>query len=233
MNIKLIGTKVTQDTQTFAFQKNNLVDNITVEVDTEESWQYKLDIQYTSKGDSGETLYNIINLTRSGNLCMALLTATMLPFDGRYIMQLRGTNGTQIYHSEIFEGWVERSLDPSSTYDPVPSEFYQVEGDIDELNTHPPYPHISGFWMVWNLKTHEYELSDIPVPTVSGVDKTYVHTQNIAASTWVIKHDLYKYPSVSVVDSAENQVVGEVAYDSLNSLTITFAAPFSGRAYLN
>lgn len=233
MNLKLIGTKVTQDVQVFAFQKNNLVDNITVEVDTEESWQYKLDIQYTQKDCSGKTLYNIIDLNRTGNVCTALLTAAMLPFDGRYIMQLRATNGTQIYHSQIFEGWVEHSLEPGSTYDPVPSEFYQIEANIDELNNHPPYPDMSGFWMIWNVKTHQYELSDIPVPTEGGGDKTYVYTQNIAAATWVIQHNMYKYPSVSVVDSAENQVVGDVEYTTLNSLTITFTAPFSGKAYLN
>ena len=233
MNLKLIGTKVTQDVQVFAFQKNNLVDNITVEVDTEESWQYKLDIQYTQKDCSGKTLYNIIDLNRTGNVCTALLTAAMLPFDGRYIMQLRATNGTQIYHSQIFEGWVEHSLEPGSTYDPVPSEFYQIEANIDELNNHPPYPDMSGFWMIWNVKTHKYELSDIPVPTEGGGDKTYVYTQNIAAATWVIQHNMYKYPSVSVVDSAENQVVGDVEYTTLNSLTITFTAPFSGKAYLN
>lgn len=233
MNLKLIGTKVTQDVQIFAFQKNNLVDNITVEVDTEESWQYKLDIQYTQKDCSGKTLYNIIDLNRTGNVCTALLTAAMLPFDGRYIMQLRATNGTQIYHSQIFEGWVEHSLEPGSTYDPVPSEFYQIEANIDELNNHPPYPDMSGFWMIWNVKTHQYELSDIPVPTEGGGDKTYVHTQNIAAATWIIQHNMYKYPSVSVVDSAENQVVGDVEYTTLNSLTITFTAPFSGKAYLN
>lgn len=233
MNLKLIGTKVTQDVQIFAFQKNNLVDNITVEVDTEESWQYKLDIQYTQKDCSGKTLYNIIDLNRTGNVCTALLTAAMLPFDGRYIMQLRATNGTQIYHSQIFEGWVEHSLEPGSTYDPVPSEFYQIEANIDELNNHPSYPDMSGFWMIWNVKTHQYELSDIPVPTEGGGDKTYVYTQNIAAATWVIQHNMYKYPSVSVVDSAENQVVGDVEYTTLNSLTITFTAPFSGKAYLN
>jgi hypothetical protein len=42
-----------------------------------------------------------------------------------------------------------------------------------------------------------------------------------------------KYPSVSVVDSAGSTVVGDVLYDSLNQVTITFSAPFSGKAFFN
>ena len=42
-----------------------------------------------------------------------------------------------------------------------------------------------------------------------------------------------KYPSVAVVDSAETQVEGDVEYDSLNQVTITFASAFSGYAYFN
>lgn len=64
-------------------------------------------------------------------------------------------------------------------------------------------------------------------------DANYIHNQNIAASTWTINHSLGKYPSVSVVDSANSLVVGEVDYIDINSLTVTFSGAFSGKAYLN
>lgn len=178
-------------------------------------------------------MYNIINLNRNGNVCSALLTIAMLPFSGKYTMQLRGIKDQQIYHSDIFEVWVKYSIDPSNVYDPVPSEFYQIEDNIIEINNHPPYPDISGFWMIWNPTTHKYELSAIPVPTEAGGDKTYVHKQVIASNTWEITHNLYKYPSVSVVDTGGNVVIGDVEYTSLNTLVIKFTAPFSGTAYLN
>lgn len=168
MNITLTGTKVSLDTHTLAFAKNNLVNEIICTVDTDESWTYRIDVLYSQTDCSGNPLYNIINLNRTGNVCSASLTIAMLPFSGKYTMQLRGIKDQQIYHSDIFEVWVKYSIDPSNVYDPVPSEFYQIEDNIIEINNHPPYPDISGFWMIWNPTTHKYELSTIPIPTEAG-----------------------------------------------------------------
>ena len=62
---------------------------------------------------------------------------------------------------------------------------------------------------------------------------TYIHRQYQAASTWTIVHNLQRYPSVTVVDSANSKVTGDVDYIDENTLTISFIAPFSGAAYLN
>lgn len=112
MNITLDGTKVTQDTRNIGFEANNGVDMITVAVDTDESWNYKLDIDYANEQCCcGDEHFNIINLRRSGNICSALLTSDMLPYSGRYAMQFRGINNDgRVYHSEIFNGWVNNSL---------------------------------------------------------------------------------------------------------------------------
>jgi len=64
-------------------------------------------------------------------------------------------------------------------------------------------------------------------------DKTFVHTQNEASASWVIDHNLSKYPSVTVVDSAGTTVVGQVDYQSTSRATITFISSFSGTAYFN
>lgn len=75
------------------------------------------------------------------------------------------------------------------------------------------------------------------VPTggssTGGGDKAYVYIQSSAANVWVITHNLNKYPSVTVVDSAGSVVVGEVVYNNANKVTITFIGSFSGKAYLN
>lgn len=65
------------------------------------------------------------------------------------------------------------------------------------------------------------------------VDKTYTHTQSVAASTWTIQHNLNKYPAVTVIDSAGSCVVGEVKYIDANALTVIFSGAFSGKAFLN
>lgn len=65
------------------------------------------------------------------------------------------------------------------------------------------------------------------------VREHYVHEQQVASTTWTINHNMDKYPSVNIVDSANDEVTGEVKYNSLNQITITFTAAFSGKAYLN
>ena len=64
-------------------------------------------------------------------------------------------------------------------------------------------------------------------------DAFEVWDQSAASNTWTITHTLDKKPSVTVVDSADNKVYGKVDYIDNNTLTITFNAVFSGKAYLN
>lgn len=64
-------------------------------------------------------------------------------------------------------------------------------------------------------------------------DKTFIFEQGIASSVWVIHHNLDKYPSVSVVDSAGNEIIAEVTYDDTNTCTVVMAGEQKGKAYLN
>lgn len=64
-------------------------------------------------------------------------------------------------------------------------------------------------------------------------DKHYAHDQMIASSTWTIMHNMNKYPSVTVVTSAGDEVEGDVNYTSANALVLSFSAAFAGKAYLN
>jgi len=61
----------------------------------------------------------------------------------------------------------------------------------------------------------------------------YTHIQTAALASWTIEHFLGKYPSVSIVDSANDEVYGEVNHIDINTLTVSFSAPFSGKAFLN
>lgn len=63
--------------------------------------------------------------------------------------------------------------------------------------------------------------------------ENYVHDQQVASSTWVVVHNLNKYAAINIVDTANDIIMGEVKYNSLNQLTITFTADISGKAYLN
>lgn len=66
-----------------------------------------------------------------------------------------------------------------------------------------------------------------------GGDKHFTFNKNIASEKWEIKHNLNKYPSVTVVDSADTVVYGNIEYIDNTKLIITFSGGFSGKAYLN
>ena len=68
-------------------------------------------------------------------------------------------------------------------------------------------------------------------PSVSNT-RRYEFTQGTALATWVIDHTLGGRPQVTIVDSADTHVFGEVQYNSNTRITVTFSAAFSGKAYL-
>lgn len=70
-------------------------------------------------------------------------------------------------------------------------------------------------------------------PGALGSDLHYVHHQGVPADTWIVEHALGKYPAVSVVDSAGEEVRGDVRHESVNRSVLRFSAPFSGMAFFN
>ena len=89
-------------------------------------------------------------------------------------------------------------------------------------------PLTDGQFLKWDATAGKFLLAG----SVGG-DSTYVHTQSVAAMVWTVSHNLGKKPSVTVVDSGENVVVGDVAYLDTNSLTVTFSVAFGGKAFCN
>lgn len=60
---------------------------------------------------------------------------------------------------------------------------------------------------------------------------SYTHIQTAPAANWIVVHNLNRYPSaVAVIDSGGTVCMGAIVHNSLNQLTISFGAPFSGRA---
>lgn len=64
-------------------------------------------------------------------------------------------------------------------------------------------------------------------------DKNFTHNQVAAASVWNVTHNLAKFPSVTVIDSGGNFVVGEVQFPTIDTATLTFNTAFSGQAFFN
>lgn len=216
MNITLTGVKIQQDIKHLAFRKNNLVDVMNITVDTDESWEYKIDVEYPVNRSTGEKLYNVIDLIRNGDVCTVIMTADMLPFNGKYTMQLRGISGNKVYHTDTFEVWVKYSIDIGDVYNSVPSEFYQIEDNITEMNNHPPMPSDDGYWMIWDVKSRAYIKSDIPIkitgtglPAIDDTTKGKYLTNDGTDAKWadieVGAKDAVLYIEQSLTDVQKSQ----------------------------
>tara|TARA_Y100000361_G_C11110884_1_gene317489 strand:+ start:175 stop:717 length:543 start_codon:yes stop_codon:yes gene_type:complete len=62
---------------------------------------------------------------------------------------------------------------------------------------------------------------------------TYTECFENAAAVWTINHNLGKFPSVTIVDTNNTVVVGQVDYLNSNIIKLTFNNPFAGCAFLN
>lgn len=59
----------------------------------------------------------------------------------------------------------------------------------------------------------------------------YEHTQSVASAAWILNHNLgYRPGSVTVFSPGGQEVEVGVTHNSLNQLTIEFAAPYVGTA---
>ena len=80
------------------------------------------------------------------------------------------------------------------------------------------------------------EASDQKLVTEKAVAEataTYIFEQAVASNTWVVTHNLGKFPSVVIQDSAGTQFLAPVYYNSANQLTISMNGATTGRVYLN
>lgn len=71
-------------------------------------------------------------------------------------------------------------------------------------------------------------------PGVTGAAASgTVFVQGVPDDVWTITHGLGYFPNVTVVDSTGSEVEGEVKYQSISVIILTFSAAFSGKAYLS
>lgn len=109
---------------------------------------------------------NIIPLAPMECGASAPLTDDQLALNGYYAFQLRGASGEVIRHTNMVQVYVPRTIVGPGTWPTLPTEFSQAERNIRELNAHPPVPGANGFWLLWDLDTHQYVQSGFPLPNV-------------------------------------------------------------------
>ncbi|GEM_PF-581163 len=118
---------------------------------------------------------------------------------------------------EVFTREPREIILPTPENYPITITLSLLSGDYDNFINKPS---INGVTLSGNNTSEELKLA-------------YVYTQGEAADTWTINHGLDKYPSVTVVDSANTVVIGHITYNDRNQLTVRFNGTFKGKAYLN
>lgn len=139
-------------------QYDNLTRSLDIVGNIPDGWTWDLLVQ------AGKNL-DIIRLNQGENSLSVILTAEMLALSGYYVLQLRGTQGEKVRHTNIIRVFVPESLSGNAKWPELPTEFAQAEANIRELNAHPPVPGGDGFWQLWDLETDQYVPSELPLPS--------------------------------------------------------------------
>jgi len=71
------------------------------------------------------------------------------------------------------------------------------------------------------------------IDNIDVTDDTFVYEQGIASDVWVITHNLNKYPSITLVDSAGTVFKAKEEYNNANQITVYLNGATTGKAYLN
>ncbi len=69
--------------------------------------------------------------------------------------------------------------------------------------------------------------------SANGSNSYFVYDRNsIVAASWIIDHNLNRYPQITLIDDEGNEFDADIFYNSLNQVTVTFSEPTSGKAVL-
>ncbi len=82
-----------------------------------------------------------------------------------------------------------------------------------------------------NIQALQYY--SIQIDNVENADKHFEFTQGVPATTWDITHNLDKFPSITVVDTADTTVIGSYEYITKDRVILNFSHAFAGKAFLN
>lgn len=148
---------ITGSSNILGMQFDHLTRRLDVVGDLPEGWEWDALLSLDGALD-------IIRLSPTDMGVGSMLTREQLPKSGWYHIQLRGTRGEEVRHTNVMTAFVPESLSGDAQWPTVPSEFSQMEARLRELNRHPPIPGENGCWMLWDPDTGQYVDSEFPLP---------------------------------------------------------------------
>lgn len=191
--------------EVIARQYDNLSVSLIVVGDLPDGWEWAMLVECQGN-------LNIIPLSPVEGGVGATLTDDMLALSGYYTMQLRGTQGDVVRHTNQIQVFIPESLSGDAQWPEVPSEFTEIEQNIIAINNNPPKPGSNGFWLIYNPETGEYEESDIPLPEGgglpykigNGLKVTGVNTLEVDTATDVEQNNTLPITSAAVYTTVGN-----------------------------
>lgn len=138
------------DGEVLARQFDDLSRRLSVSGQLPQGWTWTMLVQV---GDAMDILP--LEVTPEG--LSTVLTAEQLSVFGYYKVQLRGTRGEVVRHTNIINVYIPASLSGDARWPTVPSEFSDMERRIadkaalaESYATHPPIIGENSNWMQWN-----------------------------------------------------------------------------------
>lgn len=208
--------------------------------DAEYSVTCTLDLTYTNSSYSWVTIKEKIIKTQKVNVFKVPTKGEIIDyFDSlrNLVEQYDGSN------KQLYDKY-------SADYEFVVSSFEHLErrlnaGDSDDENTDiirdiiailrndVPRAHTNLQISATNTDVYATQLNWDDITNKPTYNPFQTWKQDKTTATWVVSHNLDKYPSVTTVDDSGNLIYGDVVYNSNNQITITFSAGVSGKVYLN
>ena len=118
--IRFDNWTIQADGEILARQFDNLTRTLTVTGDIPAGWEWDVLVQV---GDA----MDIIPLKAAQGALSTVLTAKQLSFAGYYQMQIRGTQGEKVQHTNIVSVYIDDSLSGDEQWPEIPSEFTALE----------------------------------------------------------------------------------------------------------
>lgn len=148
--IKFKNWQIIPDGSVIARQFDNETRTLIVEGKLPEGWTWAMLVA------AGKHL-DLISLTPMGdNQIGAVLSADMLAVTGRYTMQLRGTQGERVRHTNKIVTVIPSSMSGDVSWPVVPSEFTQMERRIQTAADKYPRIGENQTWLVWDVETSRW-----------------------------------------------------------------------------
>lgn len=123
--IRFDNWTIQADGDILARQFDNLTRTITVAGDIPSGWDWAMLVQV------GEAM-DIILLDATDGALSAVLTAQQLSISGYYNLQLRGTQGEKVKHTNTVNVYIPASLSGDEQWPTIPSEFTELERRVYE-----------------------------------------------------------------------------------------------------